>query len=143
MAEITKQQEDQPMRFTLTHYRKAGTAHDAFMKWIVEVHLPKAIPLFKKHGITGYALFETPATFNDPLREKMAFLHPTWEVADYDCLIEYTLPSAQTIENVMTDPEWIEAVQDQEDWVDTSKALLSLGYHTQYLSEGKAINLPQ
>lgn len=73
----------------------------------------------------------------------MASLRPTWEVADYDCLIEYTLPSAQTIENVMTDPEWIEAVQDQEDWVETSKSLLSLGYHTQYLTEGKAINLPQ
>ena len=73
----------------------------------------------------------------------MVFLHPTWQVADYDCLIEYTLPSAQTIENVMTDPEWIEAVQDQEDWVDTSKALLSVGYHTQYLSDGKVINLPK
>jgi hypothetical protein len=56
MAEITKQQEDQPLKFTLTHYRKAGTTHEAFMKSIVEVHLPKAIPLFKKHGITGYAL---------------------------------------------------------------------------------------
>jgi hypothetical protein len=73
----------------------------------------------------------------------MAFLHPTWEVADYDCIIEYTVPSAQIIENVMTDPEWIEVLQDQEDWVDTTKALLSLGYHTQYISEGKAINLPQ
>ena len=56
MAEITKLQEDQPTRFTLTHYRKAGTTHERFMKWLVEVHLPKAIPLFKKHGITGYAL---------------------------------------------------------------------------------------
>jgi len=56
MAEITKQQEHQPMRFTLTHYRKAETTHESFMKWLVEVHLPKAIPVFEKHGITGYAL---------------------------------------------------------------------------------------
>lgn len=73
----------------------------------------------------------------------MAFIRPTWEVADYDCLIEYTLPSAQTIENIMADPEWVEVLQDQEDWVDISKSLLSLGYHTQYISEGKTINLPQ
>jgi hypothetical protein len=60
MAEITKQQENhEPVKFTLTHYRKAGTTHEAFMKWIVEVHLPKAIPLFKKHGIIGYALVST------------------------------------------------------------------------------------
>jgi hypothetical protein len=56
MAEVTKQQETQPMKFTLTHYRKSETTHEAFMKWIVEVHLPKAIPVFKKHAITGYAL---------------------------------------------------------------------------------------
>jgi hypothetical protein len=55
MAEITEQQ-TRPLKFTLTHYRKAGTTHEAFMKWIVEVHLPKAIPLFKKYGVTGYAL---------------------------------------------------------------------------------------
>ncbi len=73
----------------------------------------------------------------------MAILRPTWQVADFDCFIEYTLPSAQTIENIMTDPEWIDVLQDQEDWVDTSRSLLSLGYHTQYFSEGKAINLSQ
>jgi hypothetical protein len=73
----------------------------------------------------------------------MAAVHPTWEVADHDCTIEYTLPGVKTIENMMADPEWHEAVKDQVDWVDTSKALLSLGYHTQYLSEGKTINLKQ
>jgi hypothetical protein len=73
----------------------------------------------------------------------MAMLRPTWKIADYDCFIEYTLPGPQTIEAIMTDPEWIEAVSDQEDWVDTSKALLSLGYHTQYLDQGKPMNLPQ
>jgi hypothetical protein len=58
MAETTTQ--DRPMRFTLTHYRKEGRSHEDFMKWIVEVHLPKALPLFKKHGITGYALVSPP-----------------------------------------------------------------------------------
>ena len=70
----------------------------------------------------------------------MASVHPTWQVADYDCIIEYTLPSAETIEAVMTDAEWIEALQDQVDWVDTSRALVSLGYHTQYFSEGKVVH---
>ncbi|PVH94897.1 hypothetical protein DM02DRAFT_660625 [Periconia macrospinosa] len=143
MAESTKQQEDRPVRFTLTHYRKEGTTHEDFMKWIVEVHLPKAIPVFQKHGVIGYALFDTPAAFNDPLREQMAVVNPTWEVADYDCIIEYTLPSIQTIGNIMQDPQWIEAVADQKDWVQIPKALLSLGYHTQYVSEGKVLNLPQ
>jgi hypothetical protein len=73
----------------------------------------------------------------------MATLHPTWEVADYDCFIEYILPNPHVIENVQTDAEWLNAVADQEDWVDTSKSLLSLGYHTQYLSEGQVLDPPQ
>lgn len=56
MAEVKKQQDDRPLKFTLTHYRKEGITHDAFMKWLVEVHLPKAFPVLKKHGVTGYAL---------------------------------------------------------------------------------------
>ncbi|KAF2648586.1 hypothetical protein K491DRAFT_612508 [Lophiostoma macrostomum CBS 122681] len=143
---MTKEQEvaeNTPIRFTLTHYRKAGVTHEDFMKWIVEVHLPKAIPTFQKHGISDYALFDTPETSNNPLREVMAVARPTWQVADYDCIIEYTGPSAQTIQQIMIDPEWIEVCQDQEDWVDTSRALVSLGYHTQYLSKGKVMNLKQ
>jgi hypothetical protein len=71
----------------------------------------------------------------------MAVMRPTWQVADFDCFIEYTLPSAQTIEDIMTDPEWLEAVGDQVDWVDTDRALLSLGFHTQYVAEGKVVDL--
>lgn len=41
----------------------------------------------------------------------------------------------------MVDPEWLEIVQDQVDWVDTSRALVSLGYYTQYISEGEVVSL--
>ncbi|PVH91990.1 hypothetical protein DM02DRAFT_677767 [Periconia macrospinosa] len=130
------------MKFTLTHYRKAGRTHEEFMEWLVLVHLPKAIPIFQKHGITGYALFDTPATINDPFRQAIQQVNPTWEVADYDCFIEYTLPSVDTITNVMGDPEWIEAVSDQYDYVDVTKALLSVGTHTQYLAGGNVLSPP-
>lgn len=56
MAESTNQQEHRPVKFTLTHHRKTGTTHEAFMEWIVKVHLPKAIPIFKKHKVIDYAL---------------------------------------------------------------------------------------
>jgi hypothetical protein len=78
MAETPKQQADQPVRFTLTHYRKAGTAHDAFMKWIVEVHLPKAIPVFQKHGVIGYALVSLPVTLPRRLLPKMPPMRPSY-----------------------------------------------------------------
>ncbi|KAF1972677.1 hypothetical protein BU23DRAFT_643350 [Bimuria novae-zelandiae CBS 107.79] len=115
MSETTKQQENKPIKFTITHYRKEGKTHEAFMKWLVEVHLPKAIPTFKKHGIIEYALFDTPAPMNKPLSEKMAGIRPTWQVADYDCIIEYIAPNPQTIDDVMGDEEWQQVLENQDE----------------------------
>lgn len=50
----------------------------------------------------------------------------------------------QVIRNVMSDPDWLAAIKDQDDWVDTSKALVSLGYSTPFLLEtGEVLNMPK
>jgi hypothetical protein len=67
MAEAPTQQKGPPLKYTLTHYRKPQHTHEAFIKWLVEEHLPLALPVLKKHGVLGYSLvsssycdFETP-----------------------------------------------------------------------------------
>ena len=56
MAEVTVQQGGQRLKYTVTHHRKQQHTHEAFIKWIVEEHLPVAMPIFKKHGILAYSL---------------------------------------------------------------------------------------
>lgn len=74
----------------------------------------------------------------------MSKVRPSWDFADYDCFLEYTIPNMQSIQKVMADPGWAVALQDQEEWVDTSKALVSVGYHTPYLLEtGEVVNIPK
>lgn len=74
----------------------------------------------------------------------MGKFRPTWDFADFDCVLEYTIPNVAAIKNVMSDPDWATAIKDQEDWVDTSKALVSLGYSTPYLLEnGEVVNMPK
>ncbi|KAI4865825.1 hypothetical protein F4820DRAFT_469324 [Hypoxylon rubiginosum] len=118
--------------------------HEEFIKWLVEGHLPLAIPIFKKHGIISYSLFITPASLNGALKEKFEKIRPTWDFADFDCSLEYTIPDVETIQKVMADPDWPAALKDHEEWLDASKALLSLGYHVPYLLEtGEVVNLPK
>ena len=69
----------------------------------------------------------------------MAAARPTWEIGNYDCFIEYTLPSVETIYAVMGDPDWAESVADQDQWVDMDKALLTLGTVTKYLDGGEVV----
>ncbi|KAI1169812.1 hypothetical protein F4777DRAFT_168681 [Nemania sp. FL0916] len=142
MADNPKPQEGQPLKFTLTHYRKENHTHEDFMKWITEKHLPRAIPIFKRHGVLEYSLFVTPAPLNSALRHAMATARPTWQVADYDCVIEYTIPDMQVISNVMADPDWPGAITSDEDYWDPTRALLSVGYATPYLLRtGEVVNL--
>ena len=87
--------------------------------------------------------FITPDPLNDGLRALYKDIRPTWDVADYDCVIEYIVPDMQAIQNVMTDPDWQTSVKDQDQWVDVPKALVSLGHHVPYLVEGEVVNMPK
>ncbi|KAI1498411.1 hypothetical protein F5X99DRAFT_420644 [Biscogniauxia marginata] len=111
MTEAPAQNGAQPLKYT------------AFIKWMVEEHLPIAMPIFKRHGMLGYSLFVTPVSLNGALKEEMSKLRLSWDFADFDCFIEYTLPSVEAIKKVVYDPDWPVAVKDQDDWVDMSKAL--------------------
>lgn len=56
MAEL---REGQRLKYTVTHYRQPHLTHEEFMKWIVDEHLPLALPVFKKHGVLSYTLVRT------------------------------------------------------------------------------------
>lgn len=79
---------------------------------------------------------------NEPLKEAMIKLRPTWDYADYDCIIEYLMPNEDAMTNMQQDPEWHASIKDQEKWVDVSKALLTVGYAVPYLTEsGEVMNM--
>lgn len=73
----------------------------------------------------------------------MKEIRPTWDFADYDCIIEYTLVDASVIGKVMSDSEWISgAVKDEPEYVESTKALLSIGHKTPYLlPTGEVMNV--
>jgi hypothetical protein len=75
---------------------------------------------------------------------QFAQLRPTWDFAEFDCFVEYIIPNMQSVVAVMMDPEFQESVKDQEDWVDTQRALVSAGFITPYLLEtGEVVNLSE
>ncbi|KAN0121904.1 hypothetical protein V8E51_000230 [Hyaloscypha variabilis] len=130
MAETSEQQAGKPIKYTITHHRQPKHTHEAFIKWIVEDHIPAAMP------------FLSPPPLNAVVAQQFSNFRPTWDFADYDCVIEYILPSLETITNVLSDPEWAEVLKDQDEWVDTSRALVSVGHFTPYLLEsGEVVNV--
>ncbi|ATZ53974.1 hypothetical protein BCIN_10g00030 [Botrytis cinerea B05.10] len=141
MSTAPAQNKSQPLKYTVTHHRKPEHTHEEFIKWIVEEHIPLAVPLFKKYGVTRYSLFVTPAAPNDQMKQVLGQFRPTWEYADFDCFIEYLLPDLESVTKLLTDPDWPAAIKNQDDWVDMSRALVSVGYETPYLLDGEIVNL--
>jgi hypothetical protein len=85
----------------------------------------------------------TPEDLNGALKQELAKVRPTWDVANFDCFLEFTIPGAQTIKDVMSDPDWLNAIKDENEWCDMSRSLASLGYATPYLLKtGEVVNLP-
>ncbi|TVY75829.1 putative oxygenase [Lachnellula suecica] len=121
MAEVPTQQASGPIKFTLTHYRKPEHTHEEFIKWIVEKHLPLAVPVFKRHGIISYSLcshdiqFVTPPPLNNAMKEQLGKVNPAWDFADFDCFIEYVIPDMGVVGSVMSDPKWLVSVKDQDE----------------------------
>ncbi|KAI1819446.1 hypothetical protein F4861DRAFT_138490 [Xylaria intraflava] len=132
------------VKFTVTHYRRPEHTHEEFMKWLVEEHVRLAMPVFKRHGVINYSLFTTPDPMNAALRAEMGGHRAGWDVADFDCFIEYTLKDAGTIKAILSDPEWAVSVENEPKWVDRSRALMSIGHVTPYLVEsGEVVNMPK
>lgn len=74
------------------------------------------------------------------MKKELGNIHPTWDFADFDCFIEYIIPSMDTVKAVITDPGWPAAIAHQADWIDVNKALVSIGYATTYLEDGKIVS---
>jgi len=77
----------------------------------------------------------TPTSLNSAMKQEIGHLWPSWDFAEFDCFIEYTISDVHVIKNFMSDRDWLVAIKDQDDWVDTTKALVSLGYSTTYQLE--------
>ncbi|KAI0505339.1 hypothetical protein F5B22DRAFT_528753 [Xylaria bambusicola] len=133
------------VKLTVTHYRLPQHTHEDFMRWIIDDHLPLLMPILKRNGFVSYSLFDTPASMNEQLKASMAGGHrEKWQYADFDCFIEYVFTDVKNIEGMLADPDWAKSVEHEPDWVDTSKALMSIGYITPYLMEnGDVVNVPK
>lgn len=48
------------------------------------------------------------------------------------------------VEAMLSDPDWAKSIENQDDWVDTSRAMMSIGHVTPYLMDnGQVANIPK
>lgn len=77
------------------------------------------------------------------MRTEMAKYRPTWDVGDFDCILEYWFYDIKALENMVADPDRAsKAVKDEDKWCDLSRSTVHIGYDTPFLLEtGETVNL--
>lgn len=152
----------QTIKYTIEHYRKDGVSDEKLLSWFNGTHIPLALPLMDKYGITKYSVVSrslfishesrTPAltrqrqqhTRRDDLCDAFqANLHrvrPTWEISKADFVVEYWMPSLECFKKLVSDPEWLEgAAKDQDNYLDMSRSTVHIGEEVTYLENGKVL----
>ncbi|MCJ1327598.1 hypothetical protein MMC10_004269 [Thelotrema lepadinum] len=134
----------QPIKYTVEHYRKDGVSSEAFMDWFTNVVLPKAMPVMKKHNVLKVAVHRTDHKVGPAFQGVVDQVRPGWKVSDCDFVLEHWVYDLESIVKLSSDPEWFgEVLKDGEDWLDTSRSNIYIGYDTTYLEDGAIKNLPQ
>lgn len=69
-------------------------------------------------------------------------VRPGWKVNDCDLVLEYWVYDLESMKNLASDPEWNQtALGDENDWLDTSRSTIRIGYDTTYLDYGAIMNV--
>ncbi|XXH05459.1 hypothetical protein Hte_011886 [Hypoxylon texense] len=131
----------QLIKYTIEHYRKDGVSEEALLRWFREWHIPRAVPLMNKYGITKYSVLTRIPELCDAFQGDLNRVRPTWEVSKADFVLEYWMPDLGCLRTLVMDPDWAEgAVKDQDNWLDMSKSTVHIGHDMTYLENGKVVN---
>jgi hypothetical protein len=69
-------------------------------------------------------------------------VHPTWNVSKADVVIQYWMPSLDSLMQLIQDPDWEgKAVKGQEDWIDTTRGTVHMTHETTYIENGEIVDL--
>ncbi|KAI1800061.1 hypothetical protein F4811DRAFT_54721 [Daldinia bambusicola] len=132
--------ETQLVKITVQHWKKEGVSEEDFVRWCKEEQVPRYIGLVKKHGFVRWTMYFTPSASPAPLEAVIA-PRPGYKVDNYDVVLNYYAPSLDNIVSLLADPECgARATEPEEAWIDTSRALLKIGYETVYLDDGEIVN---
>ncbi|KAI0178958.1 hypothetical protein GGR52DRAFT_569863 [Hypoxylon sp. FL1284] len=131
----------QLIKYTIEHYRKDGVSEEALQKWFREWHIPRALPLMNKYGITKYSVYTRLPELCNAFQPGLHKVRPTWEVSQADFVLEYWMPDMDCFRKLVMDSEWVEgAAKDWDDWLDMSRSTVHIGYDTTYLEKGVIVN---
>ncbi|KAH7312619.1 hypothetical protein B0I35DRAFT_513942 [Stachybotrys elegans] len=140
---MSEHQEMPMLKVSVLHYRDPSRDEETWIKWYMEEHIPRFIPIVQRHGIHRCELYITPQSLKDKFQADLDELKGDGDerMASYDAVITYWVTDPQQMRNMLTDPDWTDKVAAFEvGWIDLSKMDMQIGTQTTFIEGGAIVN---
>ncbi|KAE8325671.1 hypothetical protein BDV39DRAFT_206794 [Aspergillus sergii] len=117
------------LRLTSFRYKKEGIPEKDFHEYGTREHAPKAARIQQRHG----AIKVTQA------------VRPNWSIDDYDVSISVYVRSPETLQVIVTDPEFQSLIAGQDDILDQTRTHVTAGWEerTSMGQDSKTASAPE
>ncbi|ORY71789.1 uncharacterized protein BCR38DRAFT_331970 [Pseudomassariella vexata] len=129
------------LRMTVAHYRQPHVSEEDFHRWVTEQHAVRAAKLHAKNGIEGFSIYFAPKPFRDMTAELNAKRGRPWVVRDYDAQVEFFFRDMETFYKGASDPDFQALQAEEEPFISSIHAEISIGWIETYVSDGKVVNI--
>ncbi|GAB1196792.1 hypothetical protein APSETT444_006069 [Aspergillus pseudonomiae] len=144
------------LRLTSFRYKKDGISEKDFHEYGTRQHAPNAARIQERHGaikvthVNGkkYLLTHrsrkiyTPSISKKLITDKIPWaVRPGWSIDDHDVSISVYVPDPETLQAIVTDPEFQSLIAGEDEILDQTRAHVTAGWEEVFIENGKIVDI--
>ncbi|KAE8160931.1 hypothetical protein BDV40DRAFT_313403 [Aspergillus tamarii] len=130
------------LRLTSFRYKKEGISEKDLHEYGTRDHAPKAARIQERHGAIKVTHIYTPSITKKLITDKLPWVvRPGWSIDDHDVSISIYVPNPETLQAIITDPEFQSLVAGEDDILDQARARVTAGWEEVFIEDGKIVDM--
>ncbi|KAB8276137.1 hypothetical protein BDV30DRAFT_235974 [Aspergillus minisclerotigenes] len=113
-----------------------------FHEYGTRQHAPKAARIRERHGAIKVTQVYTPSITRKLITDKIPWaVRPGWSIDDHDVSISVYVPSPETLQAIVTDPEFQSLIAGEDEILDQTRAHVTAGWEEVFIEDGKTVDV--
>ncbi|KAL9111222.1 MAG: hypothetical protein Q9227_004300 [Pyrenula ochraceoflavens] len=123
---------------TILGYRRPGMSETDYRHHMTRVSAPMTKDLMAKYGVKRWTMIHNTSSTRALMSQ--LYDHQMANLADFDCFSQVVFRSVEDYKKIKEDPWYKEhLVGDHEKFADTKKSMMTIGWITEFVKDGVAV----
>ncbi|KAL9111100.1 MAG: hypothetical protein Q9227_004363 [Pyrenula ochraceoflavens] len=133
-------QKEVVLKLSSFRYKRPGVSDKDLWEFGTKKHAPLAAQIQARHGVLKVTQFYTPPVSKQLITDKLPWvIQSGWEIADYDISVSFYVRTTDTMQAVITDPDFQALMAEDDTYLLTDKAKLTAGFEEVFVEDGKVL----